>query len=212
MSWTKDDLTVVYHVAGMGNWKEVVNEQLALLQRVGLTSVQSTYVGPEPQWLESCAKEHSIDLHLVKQSPNTDHYETFAMLHIEELAKSSDKPVLYFHTKGVSNPGDHRKPIWRRLMGRWVVERWKENLDLLATHETVGVDWLHCTHSHYVGNFWLARADYLRRQEPFVTFHTNMSMTRFSCEFWIGWGNPKNHSHVCRNLMWWDLVDKYGYC
>lgn len=194
----------------MGNYKTVVEEQLALMARVGLTTPYVTHVGEGLAWVKDRAEKHGIALDVRRTDPNVMHYETFAMLLIEELVKKDDRPILYWHTKGVSNPTDPRKPKWRRLMQRWVVERWRENLKLLENHDAVGVDWLQCQHSHFVGTFWMARADYLRRQEPFHIFHRNMNFTRFSCEFWIGWGNPRVYSHVCRNLMWYDLIDRFG--
>lgn len=200
-------LHVVYHCAAMGDWKQVVTEQFQMLREVGLTNLLVTHVGDELEWLFDNARAHGITINLRRHSPNIAHYETFAMLLIEQLAAESDTPILYFHTKGVSTPGDEGKRKWRKLMEKHVIRKWRENLTLLETHDVVGVDWLPCEHSHFVGNFWMARADWIRRLEPFTTFHHNMRLVRFSCEFWIGWApNPKVYSYVCRGVMWYDLI------
>lgn len=200
-------LHVVYHVAAMNDWQNVVIEQLKMLREVGLTDILVTFVGDGLEWFFDAARAYGITVNLRRYSPNVSHYETFAMLLIEQLAKESDTPIMYFHTKGVSVPPDAGKRKWRKLMEKYVIRKWKENLKLLESHDVVGVDWLHCDHPHFVGNFWMARADWIRRLEPFVTFHHNLRLVRFSCEFWIGWApNPRIHSYVCHGRMWYDLI------
>jgi hypothetical protein len=197
---------VVYHVAAMGDWQDVVREQLCLLRDSGLDRVRLTHVGGGRDWLLAEAARRGVDATLVRSDPNTDHYETFAVLEAERLAKAEQtaRPVLYLHTKGVSAPGHPGKARWRWLMGEHVVRRWRENVAHLADHDAVGVNWWRHGEQHFSGNFWLARPDWLRRLPDFAGYHAAKDRVRYSCEMWIGaarWCRAK--SLVCADEPFW---------
>lgn len=179
---------VVYHVAAMGNWQEVVWEQLGLLRAVGLTAVRVTHVGDGLDWLRAAFARSGVEMHLVRSDPDTGHCETLAMLEVERLARVErvGRPVLYLHTKGVSDPAAHDKWLWRRVMEEHVVRRWPENVAALADHDAVGVNWQQDGEQHFSGTFWIARPDWLRRLPDFAEYHDRMGRVRYSCEKWIG--------------------------
>ncbi len=184
------NLTLFYHVAAMGNWKEVVEEQMQLIQEVGLNDkhMNVTYVGDTAElvFLGRIFERYSIDAHLCRFDPNIMHYETFAMIEIEAWAKQACGAALYFHTKGVSAPHFTPKARWRRFMQDHLIRDWQKNLSLLETHDVVGVNWRDMPpSSHFCGNFWMARADYLGELENFVQYHNNRGLKRTNCEFWI---------------------------
>jgi hypothetical protein len=183
----KQNINVVWHVAAMGDWRQVVEEQLALAGRVGLTLMRTTFVGEGIDYLLEAARRHGVGLFVVRQDANVRHYETFAMLEVEALGRASDKPILYWHTKGVSAPWDEGKRRWRRVMQRVVVERWRENVDHLQRFNAVGFNWRNCVGCpHFSGNFWVARAEHIRRLPDFVGYHAARGFVRFNCEFWPG--------------------------
>jgi hypothetical protein len=198
---------VVYHIAALGNWREVVTEQLILLKESGLTSVRATFVGVGFDWLRMEAKKHGIELTVVRSDINVVHYETFAMLEIERLAKTTDRPILYMHTKGVSSPGHNGKRSWRRAMEEYVVRRWRDNLQFIADggkYDAVGLNWHQHGQQHFSGNFWIARADWIRQLPPYAEYHGHMGLNRLSCEMWIGakeWCRAK--SLGCSNYWGW---------
>lgn len=181
---------VVYHVAGMGDWKDVVDEQLQLLSRSGLTSdVRITYLGRELNWLTSRLDFYEIDAVIVRSDENLHHCETFAMMEVDRLAKieNTDRPILYMHTKGVSNPGNASKRAWRKLMEEWVVARWRVNMAYLgAFHDAVGVNWIQGGPQHFSGTFWMATPDWIRRLPVFEEYHKAAGLHRYTCELWIG--------------------------
>ena len=182
-----DPPIVVYHVAAMGNWRDVVAEQLSMLARVGLNEVRISHVGGGRAWLVEEAARRNIKATVFSSDPNIRLYETPAMLEIERLAKHGDRPILYMHTKGVSIPDDPNSVIWRRLMGRYTVCGWRENMAALAQYDAVGVNWrLDANGPHFSGNFWLARASWLRQLPPFAEFNAQHQGSRFTCEWWIG--------------------------
>ncbi|WP_020475846.1 glycosyltransferase [Zavarzinella formosa] len=195
---------VVWHVAGMGNWREGVTEQLRSLKRSGLTSVTATHVGEAPRWLLDEAARHGIDLLLCQHEDDLGHHETLAMRLVERIAAMTDDPILYFHTKGVSEPGSLNKAMWRRLMQRQVVERWRENIAALAGHDVVGVNWWNGDENHFSGNFWMARAGWIRGLPDFARYHAQNSWGRYACERWIGSvPGARALSLVCHDRKFW---------
>ena len=200
---------VVYHVAEMGNWRDVVNQQLKLLRAVELhKDVRITFVGNNLVWLKDRCIVHGVQAEVVRHDPNVAHFETLAMLEIEKIAKTTDRPILYFHTKGVSNPGHSQKTDWRRVMEEWVIRRWRENLTHLKDHDAVGVSWWEHGEQHFSGNFWMANSNWIRRLPDFTAYHERKGYQRFSCEMWIGSAEwCKAYSLGCRNeiLSWYPV-------
>lgn len=206
-----EQLTVVYHVAGLPGFEAVAGEQLAALAAAGLRQPLVTFVGQGLPWFLDTAWAAGVSPVIVQADPNVLHFETLAMLLIERLARCNAGACLYLHTKGASAPADEVKARWRRLMQRELVDRWRELLPHLESYEVAGVDWVDCDRPHFPGNYWLARWDYLARLHDFVAWHRDHRFERFSCEFWIGSAAaPRVLSLVTRGLIWWDLVTRHG--
>lgn len=206
----KENLKVVYHVAAMGNWREVVAEQLGTMAGAGIATVDVSLVGPGLLDLVALGERYGIELHPVAASPNLKLFESPALLWVEELARTSTVPILYLHTKGVSRPGHEGKAAWRRLMMAELVAPWREHLGKLDQFDCCGLNW-QSLKPHFSGNFWIARPAYLRTLPHFKTHFRKHD--RFSCEWWIGKNKScKPLSLVCKNLRWWgDDFDFVGY-
>ncbi|WP_020475847.1 class I SAM-dependent methyltransferase [Zavarzinella formosa] len=203
---------VVYHAAAMGDWQEVVSEQLALLAESGLSDVRLSHVGTGLDWIMEEAGQFGLRPRLIRSDPNTDHYETFALVEIERLAKSGElrSPVLYFHTKGVSAPGHEPKRKWRRLMQEHVIRRWRPNMDSLRDHDAAGVNWWGHGDRHFSGNFWMATPEWLRKLPDYVAYHHSRNLTRYSCEMWIGSApGCRAKSLACSDQPFWH--DDYDF-
>ena len=227
---------VVYHVASMGEWQRVVKEQLRLLRDCGLAdslhalgeSIRLTHVGPGLDWILAEADRVGVALNVIRSDPNTDHYETFAMLEIDRLAKLEcvNRPILYFHTKGVSAPfedGGGFKQIWRRVMEEHLVRPWREHLPKIADgsgYDAVGFCWYPHGEQHFSGNFWMARPDWIRRLPEFAWYHGQKNLVRYSCEMWIGalqWCRAYSlgitHKHRAGDFNWseeWPIAAEPG--
>lgn len=202
---TSTELVVFWHVAAMNHWQAVVEEQLDLLAASDLRFVRCTFLG-QPQELEalkSMADRHGITLHIEQTATELEHCETFAMLAIERWAVNNTGNVLYFHTKGVSAPWCQGKEAWREQMQREVIAKWRENLAHLSDYDLVGCNWNPGDAAmkmvgHMAGNFWMARADYVRTLPSFMS-HYEKNPCRFACEDWIGRANPRQ-----RELASWE--------
>lgn len=206
---------VFYHIACMGNWEQVVTEQLDLLARVGLAGrVDGAILGTLPQ-MRKCvdlARRHGITLGAHFRDSDVNHYEAPTLDQLQDWARAHRRgAALYFHTKGVSEPDDVGKIAWRQLMQQHVIERWRRNLDMLRAADAVGVGW-YDDHPHFCGNFWLARADWLVGLPPIHRYqqeHPNLRILdqpweRMACERWLG-ARPgiRVVSLACRNKQLW---------
>lgn len=204
---------VVYHVAGMGNWRQVVEEQLSLIKKVGLdgegSDVRLIYLGDDLTYLTSLINRLKVNCRIVKHDTNLSHCETFAILEVEKIAKveQTNRPILYMHTKGVSRPDHKYRALWRLLMEAWVVHKWKENLEYLKEKDAVGVNWIEGGAQHFSGTFWMANQDWIRRLPDFTDYHVSNGLHRYTCEMWIGaaqWCNVE--SLGCKNQPFWNDV------
>jgi hypothetical protein len=104
------------------------------------------------------------------QMPNTRSYENGTINALLKFSRDvqGDAYILYLHTKGTTNKTNAQK-AWRDFMMYWMVYQYETCIDLLDRgFDTVGSQLINCTSiiklpSMYAGNFWWARAAYLRK-------------------------------------------------
>lgn len=125
--------------------------------------------------------------------------------------------VMYWHLKGVSQLQHAGLHDWRKYLEYWTIDRWQDNvanLDLgyetcgtnLITDPFLGIDRVPRNWNHYSGNFWWARASYIKKLNPLphpddYKPGSNSQLTgypiddnkwfRFDHEAWICSGKPK---------------------
>jgi hypothetical protein len=127
--------------------------------------------------------------------------ETNTLDFLRLKSQQKDFKLLYLHSKGTSYHATSylRANIqaWVDYMEYFVIERWRDCVDILDTYDTCGVD-LHENPSYYSGNFWWANSSYIRKlpivnkdkttnqailelqqKYPPHTFH------RYYAEFWL---------------------------
>jgi hypothetical protein len=204
-----------YHIACMGNWKEVVLEQKIVCDTVALKP-QCTVLGTNQdlEWIIDTG------LHVVYYSHNIKEYETPALkvLYTHCLSTTEDTPVLYFHTKGVSRPNDNIKKYWRWIMMDYVVKNWKQNISELSYHDGIGVSWYQkAKRPHFCGNFWISKSSWIKQLiDPVVhrnnggPSHQNNPWARMHAEWWIGTGpNANMKSLLGHNRHLWNINFPY---
>jgi len=181
-----------YHVYADGQWSEPVDEHLAALGSI--TEPMTVTVGVVG------SEENRTDAirHIFTRCARIDRFveadtgwEQVTLQRLrEDLATGHNDPVVYAHTKGASDWSEINV-VWRRSMTRHVVGRWRECLDHLRHVDAVGCHWLTpeqwptlVTTPFFGGNFWWARASYLR------TLPQLQLNDRWDAEAWIGLGDP----------------------
>lgn len=201
---------VFYHVACMGNWKDVVAEQTRLLAHVGLTEVVAGILGQyaDVDGVKSIAAINGVRLEIGFTSTDLARHEepTLSVMH-SWARKNPDKHVIYHHTKGVAWPGHAQKAQWRKVMAYEVVGGWERNARVLEFADSCGVHWC-MTHApglywgFYPGNFWSARCDWLANLKPPTEYRElgrdlkwwgQLWRNRYYCETWIG---SENAMHI----------------
>ena len=208
------NLAMVYHVGMLGNWREVVEDQLNTLSACGLgkrakewivtysggkiedlISVLDTYrdrITPKPQLIESL------------QSPwEGEAMNSTRLMCLDREAKDEDPTyVFYFHNKGVSRYREtwknelHRRSYgqvlyWRKFMEYYTIERPSRCVNaILDGASTCGSKfrWVkgqrHVGRYHYSGNFWAASCSFLASLPPLT------ETDYYAGEFWVGEGMP----------------------
>jgi hypothetical protein len=220
-AYLRDDLKIFYHLACMGNWKDVFREQLVQLRRNGFSRIDMTILGTaeDLQAVNSTCDEMDFKPRIIFHARDLTEYEKPVLLAIEKYARQNEGYVLYLHSKGVSSPSDETKVKWRQLMMRELVENWEFCMLQLTRYDIIGVNWrdMHPT-SHFCGNFWYASTSYLRKLTDFIQYYENprykiwdaIYNKRLGCEFWISSGREKprvlslfcNNVDFCNHSFW----------
>ena len=132
------------------------------------------------------------------------HTENRTIEMIEQwLPGHEDWNVLYFHAKGATHPAGHSfSTTWRRCMMKNSVVNWRKCVsDLDSGYEAVGSHWMEppaTPDGQYIfaGNFWWAKASFLRTLPP-IAIRDRIKLSgldsaesRYESEVWIGNG-PK---------------------
>lgn len=143
-------------------------------------------------------------------------YEDFTLNNIKNYTNDNDN-VLYLHTKGVTK---YDKSIldlgqygayqidnlydnvydWVTLMLYFLIYKHEEALEYLKIYDVVGVNYYECpgTARHFSGNFWWAKASYIKTLEDCPENEEN--------EIWI----LKNNYGSCKS-MYNSIPNIFGY-
>ncbi len=211
------NLQVFYHCALMPGALPIAKEQIDLAAWVDLCYMRGSLVGPEADRvaLLNYADSQGVTLFGRYESNGFTEFEYPTLTDLWNQAKAfPDDAFLYWHTKGASLPGDARKRHWRRVLQKWVVAAWQENVRLMENHDAVSANYMLRKYHHFSGNFWMARGDWVSRL-PDPRTYINVWLanqirlgrpnrcTRFPAETWLLSRPGARVSYsVCRNIQW----------
>jgi hypothetical protein len=190
INYTFSEFKVFYHIAALNNWKDVVIEQKNICDKLNIVPICGL-LGSEDdlKWAES------IGLQILYHSNNYREYEIPTLKLLYDWSKKNiNSRVMYFHTKGVSQPDDISKKYWRWLMTEYLILDYKNNLKKLELVDIVGVNWMeNKDFPHFCGNFWMARCDWIITLSDPIIFQQHNGPTiagnpwkRMSAELWLG--------------------------
>ena len=169
-------IKVFVHLNDLPGAFEVMSEQMTLASESGLLDAAEEVVlctngNPDSFTAakEILNKEEFPNVTFVHTSDRTDLWEwpTLDLLKQEcDSLAGEEFYVCYFHLKGMSRPSDTTARDWRHYLNYWTIERWQDNVAKLDEGmDTVGVNFSDAEWPHYSGNFWWARASYIRKLE-----------------------------------------------
>ena len=214
----KNDKPRIYgfmHIATMNHWEDIVEELMYYINNNGLLDatdyLYQVAVGPEHKDLKP--EYRSLNKKRKKRKRfsagfNLRQYEYPTLNKLWETCMATDDElyVYYCHTKGASYRQNFKSDIWRRVMSEAILERsWRECVDKLDQgNNTCGI--MEHSNSHYSGNFWWAKASYIRTLKRPLR-----SSNRFIHETWLNIrGNsscPTGYPRNTRSLAEYWYVD-----
>jgi len=144
--------------------------------------------------------------------------ETETMIALKDFAhENPDYKILYFHTKGASK-GTLIANAWRLMMEYFVIDRWKECVEMLDEYDCVGSNlnsvgetlWSDGTTTkplegtyNFTGNFWWSNAKHIQTLDHKFLY----SDYRIDRELWIG-SNPNSNP---KTIYQPGIFDSYTY-
>jgi hypothetical protein len=188
-----------YHCYAAGAWSGPVRDHFTALGRAGLDDTVTTVglIGPEAD--RRMARERITELCAKWALPQPSHWEeagdgweqvTLMKARADLLESSDEYAVLYMHTKGAANDLDS-SASWRRSMTRALTVNWEDcvsylehGYDVVGCHHVRSPEWPEQV-PFFAGNFWWARASYLR------TLEAPLNETRWQAETWVNLGSPR---------------------
>jgi len=116
---------------------------------------------------------------------SNDESDTLNFILKQSNDSSTNRRILYLHTKGVT----HSHPIVKKNVDAWVeyldlfnIHKWQECVDALLSHDVAGGLYESSHPKHFSGNFWWANTDYIKTL-PEITEKNYKLFNRG--EFWI---------------------------
>jgi len=220
-------IEIFSHLVDIGCGKDITKEQTELLENTGLLDAADAvnlfthYDADNYIWLEDRWKD--------KQNVNFFHYdrkyqpwyEATSVHFLQEYCHNTNDEfyVCFMTHKGASHgPGGHQN--WRKYMQYWNIEKWKECVEKLDEgYDTCGAAYLNNPpYPFYAGNFFWAKASYLRKCKRLKTPEENnfkpqfegQPHHRFDLECWHGSGNPKWYDmHPGEDNRWYLPPENY---
>lgn len=190
-----------WHIGAIGDWRRIIREQYSKLRESGLYDASERIV---VGFVGGRDREQELNVPLLTD-PKFDvftteriaDYEFPTLAKVWQEAQSQEELFLcyYFHTKGASlaaTPLQAAADAWRKYMEYFNVEKWRDCADILNEYETCGVE-LQSDDSHYSGNFWWARSDYLAKLPNGYEYWEQNKDDRVAAEFYLCLARPKAH-------------------
>lgn len=196
-------------LAGM----EITKQQLEKIKQSGLIDSAEifyfTNFNPDNySWLKEDLKDYTnINYMDISADPREWEISTLSTIksHCDEL--DEEYYIGYIHHKGVTHfgrPSEKYVTEWREMLEYFVIEKWKEAVQLLGEYEIAGVNWKEEPWPHFSGNFWWARSSYIKRlpkirrpkelgvygKSQFGTYTKGWEY-QYDAEVWSGMGSPK---------------------
>jgi hypothetical protein len=196
------------HVAMVGQWREMVEEQFMKLRASGLwDQAHRIFVGLLGED-RACFDFADPKLEVVHYSPDLREYELPTLAFLREFCCAHDCLAFYVHTKGVTRPCRGTRE-WRHVMEHFVITRYRDCIRALEKHDVCGIYWMQSAWCCiFAGNFWWTTSDYVRTLPDIRSLEAapgRENSKRWVCERWIG-ENPI----VRAGCLYNDHLDHYA--
>lgn len=192
------------HAALLGSGEQIHLEQLETIRRTGLYDAsEKISIGMLGRNHRAFADHGKFEIAYRSRQVEEHEFPTLRMLHEAASRMQPDDHVWYIHTKGANSyrPNSQPGPLgWRRFMEYYVLQHWRFLRGALWGHDCAGVQLRPEPWPHFSGNFWWARASYLRTLPvPMLT------RSRTEAEEWLGLMGPRFYT-----ALRWCIPDLYA--
>lgn len=201
----------VYHIFCAEGWEQLVPLQIDRLRKSGLAAQTKTlFISIIYRQEEDLVKLRQmldgIRYEIAASTTDAHRFEYPALDIVCQKAQEEDCLIYYFHTKGVSYHGPQQKDrhwlyfkkkveAWREVMEYYNIDKWLVAANVLSS----GYDTYGClrypprpaVYTMYSGNFWWARASYVRKLRP---VSEEAREDRMLAETWVFTARPHDYS------------------
>ena len=189
-------INIFFHVATINNFEDIFNEIFKEIELSGLIdSCENIHISVVGNRDMQVPKHEKIKL---IKNENISHGEFFTLQAIQDFCKEKNSHILYIHSKGATTPNNQCIIDWRKYMTYFNINQFKKCLNLLKTNDTCGVDLVQMPTTHYSGNFWWSKSEFINKlpliSEISKTDSFSILTTRHNAEFWIC---MKKGNHSC---------------
>jgi hypothetical protein len=216
----KNPINVFVHNYLENHWIEVVTNQLNKLISSGLyEESQSVYFGV----YSSCTSNLKLFRDIVEKYDSLkkikirvyekNKFEFDTLISLQNFCSANPiGSVLYFHTKGTSRSKDKNVDSWRECMEYFNIEKWNschskienEGFDVCGAMYVTWFKFLDYHFKNYFsGNFWWAKASYVKKLPNLTKLISNDPINRTLAEMWLGMNEHAWYSTYNINLSSW---------
>jgi hypothetical protein len=181
-------VAIFYHMYEVNNWVEIFENHIKLINDSDLiNNIEFMHIGINGNQIYNSSDNKIVSV--INKDQDLEEGPTLKSLYDFSI-KNPGYKILYIHSKGVTN---NSKPVedWRNYMNYFIIEKWKDCVEYLNEHDSVGCNYMEKTpygkYPHYSGNFWWANSEYISK----LNYSYLEDSFRFMREFWIGSGSGK---------------------
>ena len=179
----KPPVVGAYHIAMMGGWRRIVDEQSDRLIKSGLLDrTDKVFIGVVGGDLKPSALRPELAAKaVISCHPDLKRYEFHTLKMLRDHAEGREFKAWYMHTKGASRKDEGVKK-WRNLMEYFVIDKFEHCIQKLSLCDVCGTN-LRTEKRYFAGNFWWSKSSYLSRLPKIESLDQS---NRYEAELWIG--------------------------
>jgi len=168
----------VYFVCCLGNYLNILNEQINKLLESGLYDITDEifcFVCLETSDCINLLKNYKK---IVIISTKENLFEKYALNNFQKYI-SGDYYLYYMHTKGITRNTQIYND-WRILCEYITIEKWRVSLEFLEYYDCIGPLLKNFPKKHFSGNFWWTKSEHIDTLKE-----VNINDGYLSCEMYI---------------------------
>ena len=194
----------VYFICCIGNYLQIIEEQLNLLLNSGLFEKTTKifcfitlFDSNDTQLLNLFSRYYSKFEFF---STNENLYEKYAFNNFKKTLPNEPFYLYYIHTKGVSKPDCYIIEHRRSILNYYTIIKHEISIKLLNYYDVVGVTKFKYPKIHFSGNFWWTKSEHLFSLPDKIS-DSYLAPEMYICSNWYGkYVGLSNENEVFNNI------------